>query len=410
MARACGPQAERLATRLHPALMAAMATSMGVGWAGWCPWMRDGDVGRGHTASREPVWGRFSRSCAQRDSCSVAHRFPATWQNTCIRFAEGASSCVSILCHSLSALKLVALRPNPQVVIEGAELAVQAILENCCSLAFLSAVAGVVTSDKNPRLRRAATAHLLAAARQMEGGSVPEGAAGILQPAALAAVADAGEDTRRLGRDLFAWCAAAWPAWATRTISSAQDPIAARRLRACLHFTAEGSCVEPDHAAHAPISTYKPPRDLRATAYASSSEPEPPVVRERERVRAPLAGLVSGPQRVAPRHQPDLATLAGSISGACSRENVDVNVLRASPQKVPSGFAAGSRETQGAEHQVPGAAAEEHRAPAPGTAFKSRGRRSIGGNALRVALARVGGAVIDGNLIILLFFFEDEGV
>lgn len=296
----------------------------------------------------------------------------------------------------------MALHPNSQVVIEGAELAVQAILENCCSLAFLSAVAGVVTSDKNPRLRRAATAHLLAAARQMEGGSVPEGAAGILQPAALAAVADAGEDTRRLGRDLFAWCAAAWPAWATRTISSAQDPIAARRLRACLPITAEGSCVEAEHAAHAPISAYKPPRDLRATAYTSSSEPEPPVVRDR--VRAPLAGLVSGPQRVAPRHQPDLAAPGGSISGACSRENVDVNVLRSSPQKVPSGFAGGSREAQGAEHQAPGATAEEHRATLPGTAFKSRGRRSIGGNALRVALARVGGTVINGYLMTLLLF------
>ena len=296
----------------------------------------------------------------------------------------------------------MALHPTSQVVIEGAELAVQAILDNCCSLAFLSAIAGVVTSDKNPRLRRAATAHLLAATRQMEGGSVPEGAAGILQPAALAAVSDAGEDTRRLGRDLFAWCAAAWPVWATRTISSAQDPIAARRLRACLPCAAGCLGVEPEHAAHAPISAYKPPRDLRVVAYASSSEPEPPVVRERERVRAPLAGLVSGPQRVAPRHQPDLAAPAGSISGACSRENVDVNVLRASPQKVPSGFAGGSREAQGAEHQVTGATAEEHRAPLPGTAFKSRGRRSIGGNALRVALARVGGTVINGYLMTLL--------
>lgn len=296
--------------------------------------------------------------------------------------------------------------------MERAEQAMHVIVDCCPSTALVSSIAAVAAGDKNARLRSAATSHLLRGATRWE-ESLIENVADLLRMASLAAVVDAADDTRRLGRELFVVCAQKWPRWSSEAV--ARDLGLQRRLQGYLPDWQQKQ-DEPQWSSSESSTTMGQSRACSKTLQPALHCADAQVVDDETQqfIRPRMGGsLQSGAQRLCARPangqtaEPAMGGLPLSTAERVSRENADPNVvssfrLTKSPQKIPTtvvGLVSRHGKTAPlmddsaplavAHNLAEKQTAKDASASSAAQQRVSKSRRSIGGNALRVALTRV---------------------
>ncbi|KAL6784654.1 CLASP1 [Auxenochlorella protothecoides x Auxenochlorella symbiontica] len=287
---------------------------------------------------------------------------------------------------------MAALATTMGVVCEAAEAASRALLAHAPSRALLCLVCATAARDRNARLRGAAARHALRALCDWDGSLLERGAEAA-QAAAAAAVVDASAEVRAAGKELWAACAARWPDWAAGEVADAgrRDAGLCERLSQLL----PRPDPEPEEVGRRRVGLTLRRAD---PGVGSAGLRHDAVGPGRAAVRlidpAPLGG------QAAPTPYAGLRRGAPPLLGPTDSENVDANTgpnrqggLLAPCAKGSEAICKPARDSEQEAPAPPPRGSRPHDAaclpaPPPSAAARlGRSRKSIGGAALRVALA-----------------------
>ncbi|KFM25923.1 hypothetical protein F751_4175 [Auxenochlorella protothecoides] len=329
------------------------------------------------------------------DAAEILDRRSAVAREALESTAHLATSCgraAEQLAVQLYPALMAALATTMGVVCEAAEAASRALLAHAPSRALLCLVCATAARDRNARLRGAAARHALRALCDWDGSLLERGAEAA-QAAAAAAVVDASAEVRAAGKEVWAACAARWPDWAAGEVADAgrRDAGLCERLSQLL----PRPDPEPEEVGRRRVGLTLRRAD---PGVGSAGLRHDAVGPGRAAVRlidpAPLGG------QAAPTPYAGLRRGAPPLLGPTDSENVDANTgpnrqggLLAPCAKGSEAICKPARDSEQEAPAPPPRGSRPHDAaclpaPPPSAAARlGRSRKSIGGAALRVALA-----------------------